>query len=359
MVLNIVAAFFLLATWFNQWISPYQCWWLSFLALGFPYLIIINCLFIAFWLVQIRWWFILSLSIILLNFKNIQHSVAWATEKPFSSNDSSIIKVMSFNVRVFDLYEYDLKQNHLEQMLATIKKEHPHIICIQEFFSSEANNHLKPYNTVKRLTEKAGYKYFHFYNSSTLRKTDHWGMAIFSDYEIKESADIDFGIYTENAACYCDIKIKDKIYRIINTHLQSVYFGRKDYQYLDNLKLEDDADVNAGKRILRKLKRGFIRRAEQAEMVAKIIAESPYEVILCSDFNDTPASYAYHTIGENLQDNFLEAGKGIGTSFISKFPFLRIDYIMCDKKLQVMKFKTMNEKILSDHYPIISWIKLN
>ena len=284
--------------------------------------------------------------------------MAYGNEKPFQASDSSIIKVMSFNARIFDLYEYDDKKNHREDEIDFINNEHPNIICIQEFYTSE-NKIEKPYNTIKRLTEEAGYKYFHFYNSSTLRKNDHWGMAIFSDFEITESTDIDFGLHTENEACYCDVKIHNKKYRIINTHLQSVYFGKKDYQYLDNLKLADDEDVNAGKRILRKLKRGFVRRAEQAERVANIISESPYPVILCGDFNDTPASYAYHTISEKLQDNFLVASKGIGTSYISRFPFLRIDYMMTDKKMEVMKFKTMNEKIMSDHYPIMSWIKLN
>ncbi len=301
---------------------------------------------------------LISLFAIASNYKNIQHSVAYGDEKPFQASDLSIIKVMSFNARIFDLYEYDDKKNHREDEIDFIKNEHPNIICIQEFYTSE-NKIEKPYNTIKRLTEEVGYKYFHFYNSSTLRKNDHWGMAIFSDFEIDESTDIDFGLHTENEACYCDVKIHDKKYRIISTHLQSVYFGKQDYKYLDNLKLADDEDVNAGKRILRKLKRGFVRRAEQAERVASIIGESPYPVILCGDFNDTPASYAYHTISEKLQDNFLVASKGIGTSYISKFPFLRIDYMLTDKKLEVMKFKTMNEKIMSDHYPIMSWIKLN
>ena len=265
---------------------------------------------------------------------------------------------MSFNVRVFDLYEQNRQQNHLEKEIALIKNEHPNIICIQEFYSSE-NKNQPDFNTLKRLQDEVGYKYFHFYNSSTMRQTDHWGIAIFSDFEIENSSDIDFGVHTENGACYSDIIIHQKKYRIINAHLQSVYFGKRDYSYLDNLKLEDDKDVNAGKRILRKLKRGFIRRAEQAEIVAKTVAESPYPVMFFGDFNDTPASYSYHTISTNLQDAFLKASKGLGTSYVSRFPFLRIDYILVDKQMEVMKFKTLNEQNLSDHYPIESWLKLN
>jgi len=315
-------------------------------------------MFLLFWIFNKKWWLLLSLCAILCNYFNIKNSVAFGSSKPFQPTDSNIIKVMSFNVRVFDLYEYDDKKNQLENILTTLKTEHPNIVCLQEFYSSD-DKRQKNYNTIKRLTEECGYKYFHFYNSSTLRKTDHWGMAVFSDYEIKSATDIDFGIHTENEACYCDVLIHKKNYRVITTHLQSVYFGKKDYKYLDNLQLNDDEDVNAGKRILRKLKRGFMRRAQQAETIGKLVNESPYPIILCGDFNDTPASYAYHAIGKKLNDDFLEAGNGLGTSYVSKFPFLRIDYILTDKQLQVMQFKTMNEKTLSDHYPVMSWIKLN
>jgi endonuclease/exonuclease/phosphatase family metal-dependent hydrolase len=356
-LLNWIASLMLAATLLNRWVSAHQIWFLSFLGLGFPYLLITNFLFFIGWIFAKKWWFLISFFSILINFKNIKSSVAFHTNID-QTNVSDCIKVMSFNVRVFDLYEYDENKNNLNRMIDFIKSNHPHIICIQEFYCSESYKQ-KPYNTIKRLTDSVGYKYFHFYNSSTLRQTDHWGMAIFSDFPIKQSADIDFGIHTENAACYSDIEIQNKIYRIINTHLQSVYFGRRDYQYLDNIKLEDDKDINAGKRILRKLKRGYVRRANQADRVSKLVDESPYPIILCGDFNDTPASYAYHTIGKNLNDNFLQSGFGFGSTYVSRFPFLRIDYIFTDKKIKIKKFETLNQRALSDHYPIMSWLNLN
>jgi endonuclease/exonuclease/phosphatase family metal-dependent hydrolase len=292
-----------------------------------------------------------------LNFNNIQNTVAWGNEKPFTKNTSNIITVMNYNVRVFDLYEWSDEKNHQKEIIKNIEKNHPQIACFQEFYSTENTSYQK-YNTIKKLTENVGYKYYHFEISSTLHGTDHWGVATFSDFPIIKSGKINFGKHTDNAACYSDININNKIYRVINTHLQSVYFGKKDYQYLDSLKLEDDKDVNAGKRILRKLKRGFVRRANQADLIAKAVAESPHPVIVCGDFNDTPASYSYHTIQHNLQDAFLEASTGIGTSYISKFPFMRIDYILPDKSIDIMKFEIIKSNAYSDHYPIISWLKL-
>ena len=38
----------------------------------------------------------------------------------------------------------------------------------------------------------------------------------------------------------------------------------------------------------------------------------PYPIIICGDFNDTPVSYAYQQLGDNMIDAFLESGNGIG-----------------------------------------------
>ncbi len=55
-----------------------------------------------------------------------------------------------------------------------------------------------------------------------------------------------------------------------------------------------------------------VQRNRQADLLTKAIAESPYPVIVCGDFNDTPASYAYRKISRSLQDCFLQAGAGHG-----------------------------------------------
>ena len=85
--------------------------------------------------------------------------------------------------------------------------------------------------------------------------------------------------------------------------------------------------------------------------------ESPYKVIICGDFNDVPNSYAYNTIGKGLKNAYAEKGSGIGRTFASISPTLRIDNIFVDKKLQVEQFARIKKK-LSDHFPIIADVTL-
>ena len=85
------------------------------------------------------------------------------------------------------------------------------------------------------------------------------------------------------------------------------------------------------------------------------VKKSPYKTILCGDFNDTPVSYCYNRIENELIDAFIESSSGIGSTYIGKFPFNRIDYIFYSNKLQSKEFKTHNIKY-SDHKPISCYI---
>jgi len=76
-------------------------------------------------------------------------------------------------------------------------------------------------------------------------------------------------------------------------------------------------------------------------------------VILAGDFNDTPVSYSYRQIANELDDTFVDEGKGLGQTHAQMLPLLRIDYIFHSKTLQTIEHKTIN-KDYSDHFPIVA-----
>jgi endonuclease/exonuclease/phosphatase family metal-dependent hydrolase len=103
------------------------------------------------------------------------------------------------------------------------------------------------------------------------------------------------------------------------------------------------------------LKIAFKKRGMQANIIAKYIAKSPYPVIVCGDFNDTPTSYAYNTIkGTKLKDSFIEKGFGMAKTYNGSMPSFRIDYILSDSTFTTKSFDVMNHVKDSDHFPVVA-----
>jgi endonuclease/exonuclease/phosphatase family metal-dependent hydrolase len=353
-----VVLLFLLAC-LAPWVSPVHWWPISFITLVFPYLLLLVMLFFGCWLVFNIKYSLLSLAALIIGWKSISAFIAFnwpAAEKQFAAPEHSIT-VMSYNVSLFGLYrEKDSKYNR-QAMFALIKKQTPDIACFQDFYTSE-----KPhdFNNREDISKEMQLPYRYF--SSDFNRgggMQHWGSIIFSRYPIiaSEKVKLSGGPLSESMI-YADIvRDKDTI-RIINMHLESYRFNEKDYRSIEKIKKQEDTGLVATKGIMQKMKEAFQRRGRQAGIVAAFIRESPYPVVVCGDFNDTPASYTYFTIKGSLQDAFLEKGTGIGRTFTGLAPTLRIDYILPGKAFTVNSFRKINSD-LSDHYPVIANLNLH
>ncbi|MDD4848141.1 MAG: endonuclease/exonuclease/phosphatase family protein, partial [Bacteroidales bacterium] len=93
----------------------------------------------------------------------------------------------------------------------------------------------------------------------------------------------------------------------------------------------------------------------QARLVHQFISQSPYPVIVCGDFNDTPGSYSYQQVSKGLKDGFLEAGQGFGQTFNGDIPLMRIDYIFHNDHFQATDFQ-VHINHYSDHYPVSAFL---
>lgn len=144
--------------------------------------------------------------------------------------------------------------------------------------------------------------------------------------------------------------------RVYNVHLQSIHLSNVDYKFVDDImNNKKTEELENSKNILRRLKRAFIKRSSQSDLVAEHIQNCPYSTIVCGDFNDTPASYSYNNIAQNLKDAFVESGTGFGKTYIGKFPSFRIDYILHSDKYKSYNFRTIRQK-LSDHFPLTCYL---
>lgn len=161
-----------------------------------------------------------------------------------------------------------------------------------------------------------------------------------------------------NMAISTDIIIEKDTVRIFNVHLQSYNIDPKKYSIIESPGIDQEQDLKEVRNIGKKLKHAFIARANQVHKVREKVEESPYPVIICGDFNDTPVSYAYQTMRGDLTDAFMNSGRGFGRTYIGKLPSFRIDNIFHSDEFESYNFKTYGFK-MSDHLPISCSLVLN
>ena len=80
-------------------------------------------------------------------------------------------------------------------------------------------------------------------------------------------------------------------------------------------------------------------------------------ILIMGDFNDTPISYAHHTIGKGLTDAFSASGRGMGISYNENFFWFRIDHILCSPNIKPYNC-TVEHVDYSDHYPMWCYLQL-
>jgi len=332
-------------------VNPVKFWPPSFLGLAYPILLFINAFFFVFWLLLRKKYLFIPLIAIALTFPLLKNYFSFHLKPPERVSSPPALKVMSYNVRNFDLYNWSRNKASSKEMMELIKNENPDVACFQEFFNADTGK----FQNIKELMNICGFSYYHFGKTFTLRKYEQWGIATFSKFPIVEKGNIQFEGRTTNSCIYSDINWHDTIIRVYNIHLQSIHLSDADKKYLEQVADDQDLDIESSQKVLSKLKTGFELRSKQALKVKKQMLLSDHPVILCGDFNDTPASFAYQTLKSGMKDAFLETGWGVGPTLDEVFPFYRIDYILTDPHFTINSYQTICRKY-SDHYPLVSRI---
>lgn len=334
-----------------KYISPLLFWLPAFFGLAFPFLFLANFILVIYWVAQFKPSAIFGIIALVLSLSTAYRyvQISSTSSKPASKQ----LKVTSYNSMLFDLYNWYHDKETRPKIFGNLIDINPDIICLQEFYTSEQKGDYNNIDTVKRALKTP---YFHCEYTTTLRGHDHWGIATFSKFPIINQGKLVFQTKSNNICIYSDIVINKDTIRVYNVHLQSISFSKKDNQFLDEVTGEKEAEdeMEKSKNILRRLKRAFLKRTKQVEMIVTHMRTCRYKIILCGDFNDTAASYAYEQLSKSLNDAFIEKGMGFGRTYAGKWPQFRIDYILHDKALTCSKYKRSSETF-TDHYPITAY----
>jgi len=351
--INIAFAGGLLLAHLASYVNPKTAWWIAIFGLGLGVFALGNLIFLVFWTLRRDLRLLLSLITLLV----VSDKLLGIYEFNFGKQPElkNPIKVMSFNVRLFDLYNWYHNFETKQKIFDLLKKESPDVICFQEFFTSESHDY--EYDIKDTLRSILSCRYSHLYYTISLHDNkDHWGIATYSRYPIINKKSLVFDSKRRRAFLYSDMVVGKDTLRVMNVHLESIGFKAEDYKFLENLGEEDQEELEGALNITRRLKRAFERRSTQADMVQAEIRKSPYPVIVCGDFNDTPSSYTYRTVSEGMEDAYRISGSGSGKTYIGVFPSFRIDYILHSKSLLSSGYTRLDEK-LSDHCAVYCFIQ--
>jgi endonuclease/exonuclease/phosphatase family metal-dependent hydrolase len=251
---------------------------------------------------------------------------------PVAEND---FVVMSYNVRLFNVFKWQDRDDVPDNILSFINEKNPDILCIQEY-SNSAHIDLKLYP----------HRYI-FIDGNQIKT----GQAIFSKFPIIDEGNIVFP-NSGNNAIFADIKKGKDIIRVYNIHLQSIKISPDVNEINDNI----DAINEGGKsqKMFNRISKAFMQQQQQAELFKEHKKECSYPVIICGDMNNSAFSYVYRNIKGKLKDSFEEAGKGFGATYKFRYYPARIDYIFADASMKVKEFESFSDFENSDHYPIMA-----
>ena len=352
---NIFLAFCLLLSYAAPIINPAKLFLPAFFGLAYPYLLLLNIIFVVYWIIRMRKEVLISLVVILLGWYHLTNFIPVRFQKAKKTEETTRgpeLKVLSYNVRTFDKYNWTQNSQSTQGIFETIRGSDPAVVCIQEFYTTDKHGR-REHDIRHQLRD---YPYYSIYYSLKSGASTGFGIATFSKYPIVKTSRIPFD-NTINQAVYTDIKVGEDTLRLFNVHLQSIRFGQRNYAFLDslsvkatNMQLEEVKDIGS------RLKEAFVMRAEQSKIIHHYIEGSEYPVVVAGDFNDTPVSYAYSKIKKGMTDAFRATGRGVGNTYAGDLPSFRIDYIFYSDEIESIRFERIKSKF-SDHFPITSTLK--
>jgi endonuclease/exonuclease/phosphatase family metal-dependent hydrolase len=352
-ICSLLVVISLLLAYLCPYVHPGTFWLLPFFGLAYPIILLIAVILIVIWAsVKSKWALILLASILLggkLHFRMISIG---GKSKDFVPPSESL-HVMSYNVRLFDLYTWavDSQYETRDSIFTFLERESPDVVCFQEFYHQDKPTTFPTRDTLRKLLQTIDY---HERYSHKLKGRQNFGIAILSKYPMIAKGDVAFPQTEDKNNNYCifaDIVKGIDTFRVYNLHLQSIKFKKDDYALFGQQNQEPKIEKSVIRLLIDKLRIAYPKRADQAVLIMEHVQRSPYPVILCGDFNDTPFSYTYNQFNKGLVDSFRSNLKGIGSTYAGKVPAGRIDYIFHSEELESYGFSIQNQ-IYSDHRAI-------
>lgn len=313
------------------YLSPVDHPRLGLLSLLFPIFLLVNVLFVVFWLIFKfkRAWIPLVGLLCCFSFARDYFPVNW----PAAPADSTL-SVLTYNTHDYGgkSADHDDGTNPIVNYLLASDAD---IICLQESPRR---------GTFLQQLEDAGYACAHIKQFVLCSR-----LPILSYDTLALSA--------HSAHCMRSYLLDgtDTV-MVINVHLQSNQLSPAvKSAYVDAIAKHERDSIRKGlEPVVVLLTEASPVRSRQIDSIQAVVDEwLPRPVIVCGDFNDTPVSYSLRVLTSKLRSAFRESGQGLGYTFHEKgFP-VRIDHILFSgDRWKSYKSTVCDTLEYSDHFPI-------
>lgn len=344
---------------FSGYVSPLEDSKMAYLGMVYPVLLIAMTIMIVIWALCKKYLMsILFLLPLICTFDAIR--TFCPINNPFSTKDENKahFTLMTYNVMEFEDFEEDVVKSVENRTIKYILEKNSDIVCLQESRYS-LNNPANPFGISNRQHELLEAKYPH-------KWTGRRDLCLLSKFPIRRVNTIS----TSNSNYGCDlyeIDVNGTPVTIINVHLQSIGLSMTDKElYMDMTSISktheniDSAKIKVKeirRQLISKLGAAFRERARQAKRIRNVLENIEGNVILCGDFNDTPNSYAYRQICENMHDAYRDKAFGPTITYHDNRFYFRIDHIFYRGGLKVVDIERGSNSS-SDHYPVLATFEI-
>ena len=338
---NAVIALLLVISAYSPHVDPQSHPFWACAGLFFPVWLLLNVLFLCFWLVcYMRYIFLPILAMVLCwgTIRDYCPINGWGKEAPEKS-----VKLLTYNTRAFALKAPHTKEKPNE-VLQYLQQSDADIICLQEYIWG---------GKLKRKDIDFALHNYPYKHYQSLGKELN-GLACYSRYPILSAKPLKNIDRLHGSVAY-RLKIGNDTLLLINNHLESNKILKSDVEiYQDMVDNPDGEKLYGGlRKLMGKMAKATRARAEQVDVLVETVEHaSEKHIVVCGDFNDTPVSYAHRSLTRTLKDAFAETGNGLGISYNLHRMYFRIDHILLSRHLKVHKCVVDDSTDASDHYPM-------
>src|SRR4030095_14821481 len=133
------------------------------------------------------------------------------------------------------------------KMFELIKQQDADVVCLQEFHTSTDSNY---YDNITPIHKDLGYPFYYF-SFDEDGDNHYYSSIIFSRIPFVDTGKVRYRRPTlPDVLLYVDLKLGRDTIRIYTTHLQSLQFGKKDYDRIGKIKSGEDSLISNSRNLL-------------------------------------------------------------------------------------------------------------